>query len=84
MYTVYILECVDKSLYTGITNNLPKRFAKHLAGQASHYTASHKPKRIVYVERKRNKSNALKREYAIKQLTRTQKLALIQKKPYHA
>lgn len=77
MYTVYILECADGSLYTGITNDLPKRLAAHLAGKASHYTRAHQAVRIVYTERKRTKGNALKREYAIKQLTKAEKLGLI-------
>ncbi len=79
MYTVYILECTDGSLYTGITNDLPKRLAKHLAGTASHYTRAHSVVGVVYTERKRTKGNALKREYAIKQLTRTAKLDLIRR-----
>lgn len=77
MYTVYILECTDGSLYTGITNDLAKRFAKHQAGTASYYTRAHKVERIVYTERKRTRGNALKREYAIKQLAKSEKLQLI-------
>ncbi len=80
MYVVYILHCADGSLYTGITNNLAKRLARHQAGKASHYTRAKGAIEIVYTERKRTKGNALKREYQIKQLTRQQKLALIQSK----
>jgi putative endonuclease len=78
MYVVYILQCADGSLYTGITNDLPKRLAKHQAGTASHYTRAKGVRQILYTERKRTKGNALKREYQIKQLSRKQKLALIQ------
>ena len=77
MYIVYILQCADGSLYTGITNDLSKRFAKHQAGTASHYTRAHQAVKVVYTERKRTKGNALKRDYVIKQLTRAQKLTLI-------
>ena len=77
MYMVYILQCADGSLYTGITNHLAKRLAKHQAGQASRYTRTHPVWRLVYTERKRSIGAALKREYAIKQMTRTQKLNLI-------
>lgn len=77
MYTVYILQCHDDSLYTGITNNLPKRWALHQAGKASHYTRSHPVQAIVYTRRCRSKSTALKREAAIKRLSRIEKLRLI-------
>lgn len=76
MYTVYILLCKDGSLYTGMTNNLPKRWALHQAGKASRYTRSHPVKKIVYTQRCRTKGKALQRELQIKQLTRTQKIAL--------
>lgn len=79
MYTVYILRCQDGSLYTGITNHLPKRWALHQAGKASRYTRSHPVQKIVYTKRCRTKSAALKREAAIKKLTRTAKLQLIHK-----
>jgi putative endonuclease len=78
MYYVYILKCKDGSLYTGITNDLGKRLAAHKAGKASAYTRSRKPESFIHIERKRTKGNALKREAAIKRLSRTQKLALIQ------
>lgn len=77
MYYVYILLCEDNSLYTGITNNLEKRFALHQAGKASHYTRAHKVVKIVYTRKCKNRSFALKREAAIKRLTKPQKLALI-------
>ncbi len=77
MYIVYILQCTDGSFYTGISNNLPKRWALHQAGKASRYTRSHPVKKIVYTKRCRTKSTALKRELQIKQLSRTQKITLI-------
>lgn len=75
-FTVYIIECTDGSLYTGITNNLPRRMAQHHAGVASRYTRARGVRRLRYVEMVKTKSAALKREYAIKQMTRQTKLQL--------
>lgn len=77
MYTVYIIECADQSLYTGITTDLPRRFAEHQAGTGGHYTRAHKPVRVVYKESQPNRSAASVREAAIKRLSRTEKLTLI-------
>jgi putative endonuclease len=77
MYFVYVLRCRDGSLYTGITNDVDRRLAAHKAGTASKYTRSRGALRFEYIERTRDRSGALKREAKIKQLTRTQKLALI-------
>lgn len=77
MYTLYIIECADKSLYTGITTDLSRRFAQHQAGKGGHYTRAHKPVRIVYSEVHANRSQASVREAAIKKLSREQKHALI-------
>jgi putative endonuclease len=74
---VYCLRCSDGSLYTGITNDLPKRLKAHAAGRASKYTRSRLPVRLAYNERQKSKSAALKREAAIKRLTRAAKLRLI-------
>lgn len=76
MYTVYILECKDRSLYTGITTDIKRRFAEHKAGKGGRYTASHKVKKIVYTEICENRSGASKREATIKKLSRVQKLEL--------
>lgn len=76
-YVVYILKCIDQTLYTGITTDLEKRFHAHQQGAGAAYTRAHKPERIVYTETKRTRGSALKREYALKQLTRTEKQALI-------
>jgi putative endonuclease len=74
---VYLLRCVDGSLYTGITNDLVRRLAAHRAGKASAYTRSRRPLRLVYREAARDRSAALRREAAIKRLTRKAKLELI-------
>ncbi len=76
-YLVYILQCKDKSLYTGITNDIAKRLAAHKSGKGGSYTRSHPPLKIVYTEKARTKSRALKRELAIKKLSREAKFALI-------
>lgn len=74
---VYILECGDQTLYTGISNHLEERLALHQAGKGAKYTRSHLPVRLVYQEQQSDRSSALQREAQIKQLTRDQKLALI-------
>lgn len=74
---VYILRCSDGSLYTGITTDLPRRTQQHNDGTASRYTRSRRPVKLVHHECKRNQSLALKREAAIKKLSRRQKLVLI-------
>ena len=75
---VYLLRCVDGSLYTGITTDLGRRFKQHNAGTASRYTRSRLPVEMVYHEIRRSRSSALKREAAIKALSRQEKLAMIQ------
>ncbi len=77
MYTVYILLCRDKTLYTGITTDVERRFAEHKRGEGANYTRAHKPLRIVYTEQAKDRSTASKREAAIKRLSRIEKLALI-------
>ena len=76
-WLVYLLRCSDGSLYTGITNDLPKRLAAHLAGQASKYTRSRLPVAVAYTEPQKSKSGALKREAAIKRLRRAAKNRLV-------
>lgn len=75
---IYILECSDGTLYTGYTNDLNKRLATHNEGKGAKYTKSRLPVKRVYEEMYDTKSDAMKREYAIKQLSRLQKLKLIQ------
>ncbi len=77
MYSVYIIECKDGRLYTGIARDAETRFGLHVAGRGARFTRANKPVRVVYQEQKRTRSSALKREYAIKQLTRGEKLTMI-------
>ncbi|MEK7576528.1 MAG: GIY-YIG nuclease family protein [Patescibacteria group bacterium] len=77
MWSVYILKCKDGSLYTGITNNLKKRFSDHQNGKGGRYTRSHKPVKVLYSERYATKSKALRREFQIKSLSRKKKLQLM-------
>ena len=76
-YYVYMLGCGDGSYYTGSTNDVSKRFAKHSSGKGCKYTASHQPVELIYVEECRGKRAALTREYQIKQLSKVQKKELI-------
>lgn len=76
-WTVYILRCGDGSLYTGCTNDLPRRLAAHQSGKGAKYTRSRPPVALVYREAAADKSAALRREFAIKRLDRREKLALI-------
>lgn len=77
MCYVYILRCADNTLYTGWTNNLEKRINNHNNGTGAKYTKARTPVELVYFEEYETKSEALKREYAIKQLSRKNKLELI-------
>lgn len=79
-WVVYILECKDGSLYTGITDDLDRRLAAHRAGKGAKYTRGRAPLTLRYVEECEDHSSALRREYAIKQLTRAEKLELCSKK----
>lgn len=76
-YHVYILECADRSFYTGITTDLKRRVKEHLAGRGCHYTAWKKAKKICYSEEQPDRSSALKREAQIKSWPRKKKIALI-------
>lgn len=76
MYYVYILKCNDGSLYTGITTDLERRLAEHKNGKGAKYTRAKKVGKVVYVERKRNRSTASRREAEIKSWTREKKLSL--------
>lgn len=81
MNYTYILKCRDNSLYTGWTNNLKKRIASHNAGTGAKYTKVRRPVELVYYEEFETKEEAMKREYAIKQLSRKEKEALIKTRP---
>ncbi len=73
---VYLLRCRDGSLYTGITNDLARRLALHETGKASAYTRSRRPLLLAYQEPLADRGAALKREAAIRRLSRAEKLAL--------
>lgn len=75
---LYILECSDGSLYTGITKDLEHRLKTHSAGRASHFTRVRLPVRLLYQESCAGRTQALVREYAVKQLPRKKKEALVQ------
>ena len=76
-WTVYILECGDGTLYTGITDDLPKRLKAHAEGKGAKYTRGRGPLKLRYREVVPDKSGALKREYALKRLRKTEKMAII-------
>ncbi len=76
---VYIVQCADGTLYTGWTNDLDRRLAAHNSGTGAKYTKSRRPVKLVYHEVFENKSEALKREAAIKKLSRAEKMQLISK-----
>lgn len=75
---VYILRCGDGTLYTGITDNVPRRLAAHRAGKGAKYTRGKGPLELVYQEEVPDKSVALRREYRIKQLSRGEKERLVE------
>ena len=80
MNYTYIVRCKDDSLYCGWTNNLEKRVASHNAGTGAKYTKSRLPVELVYYETFDTKEETMRREYAIKKLTRKEKLTLISNK----
>jgi putative endonuclease len=77
MVWVYIIQCADGTLYTGWTTNLEDRIAAHNTGSGARYTSGRGPVRLVYSEPCADRSQALKREWEIKQLSRKQKQRLI-------
>ena len=74
---VYIIQCKDQILYTGITNDLSRRIRDHNSGNGCRYTKYRKPVKLIHSEEKSTKSEALKRESCIKGLTRAKKLSLV-------
>lgn len=74
---VYVLRCADNSLYTGWCRNLDARLKLHNEGKGAKYTRSHGPCELVYYEEIANKSEALKREIAIKKLSKAKKEDLV-------
>ncbi|MBQ8637690.1 MAG: GIY-YIG nuclease family protein [Lachnospiraceae bacterium] len=77
MNYVYIVRCRDKSLYTGWTNHLEERIRAHNEGHGAKYTRSRRPVELVYWESFETKQEAMKREAAIKRMSRQQKLELV-------
>ena len=77
-WCVYMLKCKDETLYTGSTDDFEKRLAAHRAGKGAKYTRGRGPLEPVYREVCADRSAALRREWEIKQLTRGQKLALVE------
>ena len=73
MNYTYILKCHDGSLYTGWTNDIEKRIKAHNTGRGAKYTKPRRPVELVYYEEFTTKEEAMKREYAIKQMTRKEK-----------
>lgn len=78
MNYTYILRCRDQTLYCGWTNRLEERVKAHNQGKGARYTRSRRPVELVYYEEFSTKQEAMKREYAIKRLSRAEKLKLIQ------
>ena len=76
MYYLYILQCKDSSLYTGIATDVERRFKEHRNKTTSRYTRSHAVEKIFYVEKAGTRSDALKREAQIKRWSRDKKLGL--------
>ena len=74
---VYLLRCRDGTLYAGATNDLTARVDRHAAGQGARYTRSRLPVELVFAVRVRTRSAALRREAAVKKLTRAEKLSLV-------
>ncbi|MGB7567482.1 MAG: GIY-YIG nuclease family protein [Chitinivibrionales bacterium] len=75
-WSVYILLCADKTLYTGISNDVPRRVADHQSGVGARYTRGRLPVRLLFQEPCLDKSSASKREHAIKRLSREEKIKL--------
>lgn len=78
MHYIYIIECSDNTLYTGYTNNIDKRINAHNSGNGGKYTRGRTPVKLVYKEEFQDKIEALKREWAVKKLSRQKKLDLIE------
>ena len=75
---VYIVECADKTLYTGWTTDPQRRLREHRAGYGARYTRARRPLRLVYLEPQPDRAAAMRRERALKRLTRMAKMRLIE------
>ena len=76
-WTVYMLRCADDTIYTGIARDAEARIAAHNSGKGAKYTRARRPVAMVYCEAAADRSEASRREYAIKRLSRQAKMALI-------
>lgn len=76
-WVVYLVECADGTLYCGTTNDLARRVAMHNAGKGARYTAGRTPVRVVWSEACADRGAALRRELAVKRMTRAGKLGLM-------
>ncbi len=76
-WTVYMLRCADDTIYTGIARDAEKRVAAHNLGKGAKYTRARRPVAMIYCETAADRSEASRREYAIKRLSRKAKLALV-------
>lgn len=74
---IYLIECADGSLYTGITVDVDRRFQTHLAGKGARYTRSHKPVRLLASRPVGTRAEALRAELAVKRLPRSQKIEAV-------
>lgn len=82
MYYLYIVQCADESLYTGITTDLARRIEEHnSSAKGAKYTSARRPVRLVFFAKYRNRSLASSQEFRIKSLSRSEKLALIENNP---
>ena len=77
MWIVYVIQCEDKSFYTGITTDIQRRFTEHLKRKGGRYTRSHRPEKVIYTENRLNRSEALKREDQIKGWSREKKIQIL-------
>jgi putative endonuclease len=75
---VYLLECADKTLYTGYTTDVERRVSEHASGAGAKYTRGRTPVELVHTEEYETKSAAMSREYEIKQLSRSEKEQLVE------
>jgi putative endonuclease len=77
MYYLYILECKDRTLYTGVTTDVERRVVEHKKGVGARYTRARGVRRLLYRENCGTRSQALKRELVVKAMSRAEKLALV-------
>lgn len=77
-HSIYILECSDKTYYTGYTNNIEKRIETHNLGKWAKYTRGRLPIKLIYTESYATESEARKREYAIKKMKKNEKISLVE------